>query len=321
MTVRAHPSGWSPPGTGNPPPAADVLLVTGEVGAVAVKRWAGSVVLVGMLLAGCAGAPPAGEPAAPTTPPPSPTAPPAPSQADAPDARALPVYYVVETAVGPRLQREFHRVPGTDAASDAVREMLASPTGLDPDHRNPWPPGTALRAPVTTGRGVITVDLTGVTPGAQVGTAGAVMAVQQLVYTVQGALQRTDPVRILLDGEPAEELFGAVSIAEPVERGDPYATRSLVQIDAPAHGAVVGRSVEVSGEAAVFEATLLWAVLQDGAVVQEGFTTTAEGQRFAPFSFTVDLAPGEYVVRISEDDPSGGEGRPVLTDDKAITVR
>jgi hypothetical protein len=93
-----------------------------------------------------------------------------------------------------------------------------------------------------------------------------------------------------------------------------------VQIDSPVDGAQVGRVVEVRGEAAVFEATLHWEVLRDGAVVQKGVTSTAEGQRFAPFAFTVTLDPGEYTVRVSEDDPSGGEGRPPFTDDKRFTV-
>ena len=288
-----------------------------------IARWNGvvgpAVLLAVLLAAGCAAPPSEPRPAPPasTPPSPSPTAPPTSSAAE----RALPVYYVVETAAGPRLAREFHRVAGDDAGSDAIREMLAAPTGIDPDYRTPWPPGTALRSPVRAADGVITVDLTGVTPGAQVGSAGAVAAVQQLVYTVQGALQSTDPVEILLDGQAGGELFGAVSIAEPVARADQYATRSLVQIDVPAHGAVVGAPVEVRGEAAVFEATLLWDVLRDGEVLRSGVTSTAEGQRFAPFSFTLDLPPGDYVVRIAEDDPSGGEGRPVLTDDKAITVR
>jgi hypothetical protein len=34
----------------------------------------------------------------------------------------------------------------------------------------------------------------------------------------------------------------------------------------------------------------------------------------------VTLEPGEYTVRIREDDPSGGEGRPALTDDRMFTV-
>jgi hypothetical protein len=93
-----------------------------------------------------------------------------------------------------------------------------------------------------------------------------------------------------------------------------------VQIDSPAHGAQVGREVEVRGEAAVFEATVLWEVLRDGNLVEQGFTSTAEGQRFAPYAFTVTLEPGDYTVRILESDPSDGEGRPVLSDDKRITV-
>lgn len=269
-------------------------------------RWIVALVVL-LVVAGCAGPAPAG---------PGPSS--APTTAPEPVARALPVYFVAETASGPRLYREFHRVPTTDPASDAVREMFAG--AIDPDYGTPWPVGTALRGPVETGDGVITVDLTGLTAGAQVGSAGAELTVQQLVYTVQGALQSTDPVRILVDGAPVEELFGAVATADPVRRADPYATRSLVQIDAPADGAALGGPVQVTGEAAVFEATLPWEVLRDGEVVDSGFTNTAEGQVFAPFAFTLDLAPGEYVVRITEDDPSDGEGRPPLTDDRAITV-
>jgi hypothetical protein len=157
-------------------------------------------------------------------------------------------------------------------------------------------------------------------PDRRPGTELAEVTVQQLVFTVQGALRSTDPVRILVDGAPVQDLWGAVDLSAPVGRGDPYAVRSLVQIDSPADGARVGREVEVRGEAAVFEATVLWEVLRDGELVQKGFTSTAEGQRFAPFAFTVTLEPGEYTVRIREDDPSGGEGRPVLSDDKRITV-
>lgn len=273
-------------------------------------RWIVALVVL-LVVSGCAGPTPA--PAGP-----GPSTPAAPTSGPELVARALPVYFVAETAAGPRLYREFHRVETADPPSDAVREMFAG--AIDPDYRTLWPEGTGLRSPVEAADGVITVDLTGPTTGAQVGSAGAELTVQQLVYTVQGALQSTDPVRILFDGAPVDELFGAVSTAEPVRRADLYATRSLVQIDAPAHGATVGGSVEVTGEAAVFEATLPWEVLRDGEVVESGFTTTAEGQVFAPFAFTVQLAPGDYVVRISEDDPSGGEGRPVLTDDKAVTV-
>jgi hypothetical protein len=279
----------------------------------------GTPLVLAVLLAGCGSAPlSSSQPSAPATPVSS--LPSSPPTGSAGEAAALPIYYVAETPAGFRLLREFHRVPSADPGSDAVREMLANPTGTDPDYRSHWPPGTTLRTPVRTDGGTIVVDLSGA-DAARVDAELAEPTVQQLVFTVQGVLQSTDPVRILVDGEPVDQLWGAVSTAEPVKRGDDYALRSLVQIDTPAHGATVGREVEVRGEAAVFEATVGWEVLRDGAVVRSGFTSTTEGQRFAPFAFAVTLEPGEYVVRVLEDDPSGGQGRPVLTDDKAVTVR
>lgn len=233
---------------------------------------------------------------------------------------AVPVYYVVDTAAGFRLSREFHQVPTADPASDAVREMLARASGIDPDYRSHWPAGTQLRSPVRHAGGLITVDLTAPARTAQVGAELAEMTVQQLVYTVQGARQSTDPVRILIEGARVGELWGHVSSGDPIPRADPYATRLLVQINEPAHGAQVPRTFTVTGEAAAYEATVPWEVLSGGAVVRSGYTTAAEGQRFSAFSFPLTLEPGEYVVRVVEDDPSGGQGRPVFVDTKQIRV-
>jgi hypothetical protein len=290
---------------------------------MAGRRGTALALLAVLLAAGCGGTDPEPEALAPPTPAPTSPAPATPAPTGPPAGEgervALPVYYVAETAAGLRLQREFHSVVTDDPASAAVREMLARPTGLDPDYRTHWPPGTALRQPVRRDGRVIVVDLLAAGPP-QLGTELAELTVQQLVFTVQAALQAEDPVRILVGGARVPELWGAVETGAPVERGDPYALRSLVQIDAPAEGAQVGREVEVRGEAAVWEATVLWEVLRDGAIVQKGFTSTAEGQRFAPFAFTVTLEPGEYTVRVREDDPSDGEGRPVQSDDKTFTV-
>jgi Immunoglobulin-like domain of bacterial spore germination/Sporulation and spore germination len=261
-----------------------------------LARWAVAAGVAAVVLAGCAPAvDPVGRAGADRPAPASP--------APAAGERALPVYYVAQTAAGPRLQREFHRLPAADPATAAVREMLAHPTGTDPDYRNPWPAGTTLRGPVASTADVITVDLTAAPPSE--------LAAQQLVFTVQGALGATTPVQLREDGVPT---------GPPIPRGDPYALRSLVQIDAPADGTSAASPVAVTGEAAVFEATLHWTVLSGSRTVRTGVTSTAEGQTFAPFRFSLDLPPGRYTVRISEDDPSDGAGRPVLTDDRTVTV-
>ena len=79
--------------------------------------------------------------------------------------------------------------------------------------------------------------------------------------------------------------------------------------------------VAVSGDAAAFEANVPWRVLDPaGGVVATGFATTSEGQVFAPFSFTVELAPGTWTIEISESDVSDGEGGLAMTDTRTVTV-
>ena len=203
----------------------------------------------------------------------------------------------------------------------ALVGLFAAGTGMDPDYRSYWPSGSDLVSPVEHGGGVITVDLNARAGQAGLGAEAAERTVAQLVYTVQGALQSTDPVQFLIEGQRVDQLWGHVAIREPVGRGDPYAIRSLVQVDRPAHGQSVGRTFEVVGEAASYEANLPWEILRDGQVVRSGFATAQQGQRFSAFRFDLTLEPGEYTLRVIEDDPSGGEGRPPFEDTKLIRVR
>jgi hypothetical protein len=238
----------------------------------------------------------------------------------------VPVYFYGHTPAGDRLYREFHQVrvgAGEELGSAAVRELLVRAGGVDPAYRSAWPRGWTLRAPVRHATGAITVDLAGPAGGGQSpsGQASAELAVRQLVYTVQGALGSTDPVRILVGGESVRQLWGRVDVATPRGRDDPYKIRSPIQIDNPGYGTRVGRTFRVTGEAAVFEATLNWEVLRGSTVVKHGFATTAEGQKFSPYSFELTLEPGTYILRVSQEDLSAGEGRPPITDSKSITVR
>ncbi|MEU7813810.1 Gmad2 immunoglobulin-like domain-containing protein [Pseudonocardia sp. NPDC049154] len=274
-----------------------------------------TAVLVG--LAGCGGG------GAPTPPAPTTTVP-APATTRLPAAAGgLVVWFVGSTPAGDRLYRERRATTeggpdgvAPDPAGDAVRELLAG-RPQDPDHRSDWPAGVTLRGPVTLADGVLTVDLA--PPGPLPGPAG--LALQQLVQTVQDTTGSTAPVRVLVDGRPATTLLGE-DVSQPLTADDPFRVRALVQLDDPVEGAVVGSPVVVSGEAAVFEATVLWEVRDPaGRIVRSGFATTSEGQTFAPYRFTVPLDPGTYDLAVSEDDPSGGEGRGPMTDSARITVR
>lgn len=125
------------------------------------------------------------------------------------------------------------------------------------------------------------------------------------------------------DGEPAGETTAPTETAEPEPSDEPTSTASTEpddqatspvvngpnSISAPAPGAeVAGPTVTVTGEGTGFEATLLYRVTPAGSadVVAEGFTTAGANGEVGPYTFEVDLDPGEYTVQVWE--PGMGEG-------------
>lgn len=286
---------------------AAIISVTSNI----IRAWLVAA-LAATLLAGCAG------PAGPTT---TASASPTPSVTSAtPSAEpteAVGVYYLIDNGTDLRLAREFRRVAG-DPLVGAVETMIAGP--LDPDYATTWNPATRVLSITQSDEG-FTVDLSADARTANVGSPGAALMIQQLVHTVTAAAGENLPVLLLIEGEPAGELWGAVSWDEPVSRAPALEVRLLVQLNSPGEGDRVSSPVVVTGEAAVFEATLPWKVLDTaGLVVKEGTAMTEEGMTFSPFRFEVALDPGSYVVQITEDDPSDGEGGPLDTDSRSIVV-
>lgn len=238
----------------------------------------------------------------------------------------LPVYYVGDTPAGPRLYREF-RAPTTergDALATAV-QMALELAPLDPDYRTPWPAG--LRAGSTYADGLLTVDLTApfvdvelVERPSAMSQDEARMAVQQLIYTAQAAVQERAPVRFLLDGRPLDRLLGQ-PVAEPLAADDPMQVQAPVWIITPQQGDDAAGSLQVDGRGAFFEANVSWQVLQGDRVVKEGFATAQECCALSPYSFEVTgLPPGDYVLRVYDADMSGGEGPGEHEDTKSVTV-
>lgn len=252
----------------------------------------------------------------------SPSSSESPSQSPSESPTAEPVtsrvYYMVDTRAGLRLAREPHDLVGEDPGTEAVEAMIAGAD--DPDYNSPWNPDTEVLG-VTRAAEAITVDLSSDALTANIGSEGAALMIQQLVYTVTEAVDEEASVQLLIDGEAPGDLWGVVRWDEPVDRDDPLDVRALVQIDTPREGATTASPVAVEGDAAAFEANVPWRVLDEsGAEVESGFTMTSEGMTFAPYSFTVELEPGTYTVEISEDDPSGGEGGTPTTDTRTVIV-
>lgn len=297
-----------------------------------------------LLVAGCADdpAPVADDPAASeptsgsaTSGTPSPTESSSPDDAGSPsaDEETTPassdvtaaVYYVGDTgAAGPRVYREFRRGSG-DALPLAVELLAEQP--LDPDYRTAWEPGQILAA--TYDGEIVSVEVDPAVrsrPGGM-SKAEARAAVEQVIYTVQAAVQERAPVQFRTSDNPIDQVFG-VPTSEPLANGPMLQVLSHVSLTRPEQGErVSGDELQVSGVGNSFEANLLWELRRGDTVVKNGFATLDGwmGERLFPFATTVDLAglaPGDYTFWISTDDPTGGtEGIGAMTDTKSFTIR
>lgn len=248
-----------------------------------------------------------------------------PSEPDASaDGTAVPVYFATDSGAGPRLVREFHRVQG-DPLTEAARLVMGAAQPDDPDYRTLWPGVEVSGVQATDGVLLVQVPGDGFTTRPD-GMSGrdARLALQQLVYTLQGVQQERVPVVVQREGDLG--LLGVPS-GEEIRNASPLKTLNLVNITSPEEGATVtGDSLEVTGVANSFEANVVCEVLVGDQVVSSQ-PFTAEGwmeDRLFPFEGTLSTAEapagGEGTLRCSTDDPSGGaEGFGPFTDTKTIT--
>lgn len=237
---------------------------------------------------------------------------------------AVPVYYLGDTKAGLRLFREFHRVPTSGPARlQSALSLAVENTADDPDYRTGFPHGTTVRG-ASTDRRTVTVDLSG--PNLAALPAGSTrkesrQALNALVFTADGVIQANAPVAFRIDGRPADTVLG-IRVGPALERANPDKVKSTISVFSPAQGATVRTPFTVEGEAATFEANVVWELMQGDKVVRHGFTTARECCTLAPYSFTVKKAPpGRYTLVVHDTNEATGEGVGTSQDTKDITVR
>jgi hypothetical protein len=236
---------------------------------------------------------------------------------------AVPVYYAGDSGRGTVLFREFQPGIGGDPVEQAAYATVAGPP-LDPDYRTLWPAGS--EATGTYDGDVITVDLTG---GALhdkpkgMSERDAELAIQQVVYSVQGAAGERAGVQLLLDGKRTDQVLGQPA-SEPLTNADPTTTLTMMNVTLPEEGMVVsGDTLDAEGVASAFEATFQWEIRLDDQVVAKDFAMTQECCKLSPWEVSVDLsdlAPGTYTFVATNDDPSGGEGFAPDSDSKTFVI-
>ena len=240
-----------------------------------------------------------------------------------PETAVVPLYFVGKTPIGTRLFREFREVEADNPVDEALA-LLAAGDAVDADY---WtllldgPPPTLVQGDNTAAIGINLPSFDWTERPEGMSAQEAKLAVQQIVYTVQGVLQSRAPVEFFHDG-----LAPVLGIDKPSFKAAPQNdVLAFVNVTEPAEGATVSGTFRASGVANSFEATVPWEVLDaSGAKVLEGFSTAEGwGDRLYPWEAEVDvsgLAPGTYTFVARTDDPSDGEGAGPTEDTKTITV-
>jgi hypothetical protein len=227
-----------------------------------------------------------------------------------------PIYYLGAGPDGTVLYRELGTpAPGSSRLDYAVTGLTTDPT--DPDYRTPWRVRW-LTGATSDGR-LITVDV-GRAPGSRppaMTPRDAKEAVQQVVYTLQAAVEKREKVRFVRHGRPLALLLG-VAVDRPVQAGQAAKVLSLISIGSPAQGAEVSRgTLVVDGMNNAYQGAVVVRLVRHGityAERQAPATGTYDPSRMFPWRVTVPteaLPPGRYTLVASNG--TGDRGRDTRT--------
>lgn len=243
-----------------------------------------------------------------------------------------PVYWIGRSNENVFLYREFRDVPEQEnPVTRALRSMM-SEKPLDPDFFTPWQNPKKLTTSIS-GKNVITVDVSPDAFNSNLDDDMAKRAIQQLVYTATAAGASSGlvdsgkqiEVVILVDGHTDYLAFNHVKLGTPTARA--MGMVAPVWIIDPQEGvSVPGGSVKISGRSTLPGGKLRWKILRVAgssdktAYLSGELTAPAEATQSGLFSLTVNLAPGNYEVRVSQIDP-GQPAREMNVDTRGFTVK
>jgi len=242
-----------------------------------------------------------------------------------------PVYWIGRSNENVFLYREFRDVPEQEnPVTRALRSMM-SDKPLDPDFFTPWQNPKKLATSIS-GKNVITVDVSPDAFNSNLDEDMAQRAVQQLVYTATAAGASSGlvdsgqqiQVVILVDGHTDYLAFNHVRLGSPTPRS--VGMVAPVWIIDPQEGVgVADGSVKISGRSTLPGGKLRWKILKvEGssdktAYLSGDVTTSTEPTQSGLFSLNVNLAPGNYEVRVSQIDP-GQPDREMNVDTRGFKV-
>lgn len=243
-----------------------------------------------------------------------------PPASSAPTVKEVELFFVADTPRGFRLYPERHEVAlNGNLSESALKTLIGGVKPFDPDYFNLWAarPNELLSLTHNGADLVADIDFDGL----NVGAAGELMAVQQLIWTVKRLEPAMDTLSITVRGETIDTLAGHLDASLPFSVMPASEAIAAVTIDSPLADSTVDNPVVVTGMACTFEANVAWRLLRDNIVVDAGSTLAGEAcPTRSPWQVDLqNLQPGIYVFRAFE--LSMKDGKLVAQDSKSFVVK
>lgn len=241
-------------------------------------------------------------------------------------SRPVHVYFVGDTAAGPRLFRELRSDLDPDSRVVLAMDAVLRGDALDPDYRSPWPEGVVLRQ-WSSGPDGIMVSLEGapVDRPADMTEEEARLALEQLVRTAQEVYgQGKVPVDVQIEQQVTDTVLGVPTTA-PLTGSPDLDVLAPVSLTEPSEGQKkrADGTVWVSGRATSADDLVTVRVQRrEGTAVVLGpanFTLNQTSDPAGSFSLGLssdNLQPGEYDVIATVENSDGTTD----SDTRRITV-
>ncbi len=192
------------------------------------------------------------------------------------------------------VEREVESTP--QIAHATVEALIDGPSTDDEallDGLSTSVPEETLLLGITIEDGVATVDLSREFESGG-GSLSMFARLAQVVYSVT-QFPTVDAVQFDLEGEPVTVFSGeGIVLDGPVARDDYLDLLPTVFIDSPPAGAEVEVPLQLTGKAAVFEATFQYRVTaDDGTVLADGFAMSDSGMGWGDIDVTIEVEVDE----------------------------
>ncbi len=230
------------------------------------------------------------------------------------------VFFVADTPRGFKLFSEVQEFKEQDDLTEFIISQLISGaiSPKDPNYVNLWDNSHSLNS-ITYSDSVATVDFS--LGKLNVGSEGELRAIDQIVWTLTELTDRISAVRFTVNGQTVETFAGHVDTSDTFMRSPEYEVLNPIQIESIVEGDQLSNPVSISGNACTFEANVVWTLLKDGQMIDEGFTTAAAAcpERSAWKVSLPELESGRYTFEAKEF--SAEDGSLFAIDDKTFVIK